>query len=1635
MENIVKEYMDRFDRHHRRQHRYACLLGVLALLVCLAVFWRLKLVGTAMTNEASCGLQEHTHTDSCYTTVLACTVATPESAAGEHIHTDACYERALICTLPEHTHTADCYSDAEADTEGEADWTQSFPQEALTGDWAQDTVTIAASQVGYAESTRNWQLNDDGTRSGYTRYGAWYGSPYGGWNGMFAAFCLHYAGVDEGYLTTANAAGVNAWAVALYQAGQLQGPGHEAVPGDIVFLGHDDKIESCAVVADVDTGRGVPTLTLIAGDVDSTVAELTVPADSDTVLGYAATADAFAAYTQDYPDGRPTPAEPATPETATPETATPEQAAAAQPNTPFTTLEADSSTADTPVVQGEPLDLAGSYTVTHEDGTTEKKYYLTDDYAESTVYDKVNDFFTTKLHFDFEIPKAAADAVGGHMTLTLPEGIRIPESVLGKKYTGKNGSTDAFDFVLKKGTDGRYYVDMQFRDDFLQSFTPDTIKGEFYFDATIGADQLDNKGDIEFTVHEKLDLTIKSDDIQYDDNETARSDIHVQKSGSYLSDTGELYYEATITSTKGTPDRIQITDKLTGLDDTGIDSLEIVSVTLNDGTPVTDYNVTGTDLAGKTFTYDLPALPKATDPTKPNTYKVVYKYKLTTPPQNGSYANKTTNTLTATSTSTVKNDTVTDSAEAEVKVEHEIIEKKGRYDSENSVINWTITVNNLGQNNVAGKELKDSMFADNGGDVSSWIPYDGFTVKSYYFDEDGERHEDKTDTTSYTVETVTVNGKKYVKSVKFNAAETDGTNHRRYVITYSTPAKAQFNDWTQINGVDFDGWHIDASAGVPKATTIVTKTGKKHTMDANGYATVEWTVTVTSPSGGIPKGTEAGDLMSSANSNGEHYLTKAQAEALYNTLAASEWVDSSSIRFRKTTTSPNITWQELADSDKAVYVSFTFAKDVPEGKSLTFSYLSTVKLKDGLSMGYSVVAKNKFALNNGSNAETSVSYYKYGVAKRTKGDSWGSDKKLTSRDTEFYWSVQVYFERQAEEQPQELTIVDTLPKEVEPTKIWIGSTEKEDYILGSQIWTWDGSTFTKTNNGNATSQYIDVRSVELVRNANGTKTVTIKLDPREYIKKTTGGSWFHVCYSCKLTQEAWDSIGPGETKLFQNVTNQVTITTEDNKPYGSATSAGDLNYDRSNEVAKPVGKTGKISTDDHTIDYRLELNPYGKTYMSSGPLKLIDEMKLKDDLDGDLSAYIKEGSVQLYHAARNADDTLTEGEQLRDDEWSWKSYKKTDSKGVTKYYLEVDLPDGMPLVLKYRYKFEYSGTESTISLQATNTAKLSSVTNGSDGSKEDLTWVRESGGGSVQNTLTLVKVDSRTSGITLPGAKFRVYAVAKDGTETRTDRTYTTGADGMIRITKDEGYAYNTIYFLKEEEAPYPYTANTGTKFAFYFSRPGQDDNKPDGYATTYNNPIDLTNISRTDYVANTKESLDIEVTKHWTLDDGQTPLDSAFRRPVTVRLHRFAVSDALWYKCQRGKTLTDAEQQTLEQGRAAAEELAVVELNETSGWRRAFRYLSVQAAKGERYIYFITEDAVPGFNTDLVQTLPQQDKNGVWLVSADITNRMVYQYELPKTGGSGTTPYMAGGLALMATSLLCGYCKKRRRKEGRQNG
>lgn len=146
------------------------------------------------TRVLVCTEPEHVHDAACHKNQrpLVCTQSTDQP----HVHTDTCYETVLICTQQEHAHTLACQSNPQADTELPEQWEQSLPQE-LTGRWAEDVATIAQSQVGYAQSEKNFAVAEDGvTQYFYSRYGAWYGQPYAPWSALFAAFCLHYAGVE-----------------------------------------------------------------------------------------------------------------------------------------------------------------------------------------------------------------------------------------------------------------------------------------------------------------------------------------------------------------------------------------------------------------------------------------------------------------------------------------------------------------------------------------------------------------------------------------------------------------------------------------------------------------------------------------------------------------------------------------------------------------------------------------------------------------------------------------------------------------------------------------------------------------------------------------------------------------------------------------------------------------------------------------------------------------------------------------------------------------------------------------------------------------------------------------------------------------------------------------------------------------------------------------------------------------------------------------------------------------------------------------------------------------------------------------------------------------------------------------------
>lgn len=201
-----------------------------------------------------CEQFEHVHDDSCYTTdhELVCgledgelveelnpaytavaafeapvaakpVVVSPVIEAPIHYHTDDCYEEVLTCGLEEHHHTVNCLADPLADVEDESEWLAKTST-SLSGDWSADLLTVAQSQLGYTQSEKNFEVDaDDGqTVRHYTRYGEWYGNPYGEWDVMFLSYCLNYAGIPQSAIP--QRAGVLALRSDLRGAGYLMDP-------------------------------------------------------------------------------------------------------------------------------------------------------------------------------------------------------------------------------------------------------------------------------------------------------------------------------------------------------------------------------------------------------------------------------------------------------------------------------------------------------------------------------------------------------------------------------------------------------------------------------------------------------------------------------------------------------------------------------------------------------------------------------------------------------------------------------------------------------------------------------------------------------------------------------------------------------------------------------------------------------------------------------------------------------------------------------------------------------------------------------------------------------------------------------------------------------------------------------------------------------------------------------------------------------------------------------------------------------------------------------------------------------------------------------------------------------------------
>lgn len=427
----------------------------------------------------TCGKEEgedaHYHTEECYETqkILECG---QEETAG-HQHTAECYEDVLACGKEEHTHTLECYSDSTADVEDESQWSRGFANVAITGNWAKDLTAIAQTQVGYAESDRNYTVNEDNTINGYTRYGQWAGMPYADWSATFTSFCLYYANVPESAVPRNT--GCEGW-----NSSAVSPNGYTPKEGDLILL--DGNQDGTTDHAGIVTSASADNVTAIIGDSDKAVRRNTYSTSNAIITGYVPMPK-NPALAEDEPEETPTPEITEEPEvTPTPEvteepepTATPTPEITEEPEvtatpTPEVTEEPELTVTPTPVITKKPLRVPGKVNhnqadedVNDEDDTVVNPPTAEDDTVNQRIKVELSSSKAdgeTGLTLSVKVVSTYSQANNPNSNATvyvkigkLPEGVKIEGFTEGKHTVTYNHGKNTLELNLVE-ENGEYYI-------------------------------------------------------------------------------------------------------------------------------------------------------------------------------------------------------------------------------------------------------------------------------------------------------------------------------------------------------------------------------------------------------------------------------------------------------------------------------------------------------------------------------------------------------------------------------------------------------------------------------------------------------------------------------------------------------------------------------------------------------------------------------------------------------------------------------------------------------------------------------------------------------------------------------------------------------------------------------------------------------------------------------------------------------------------------------------------------------------------------------------------------------------------------------------------------------------------------
>ena len=1720
-----------------------------------------------------CDKFEHTHDESCYTTEYELTcgleegelveqvveptqsaelaaMAVAEPVALEpmvntvepiyHHHTDACYEEVLTCPLPEHHHTVACLSDTSADLETPEEWQAANAEAVMTGNWAEDLVSVAQTQLGYEQSEKNFEIDpaDGVTLRYYSRYGQSYGNPYGEWDVMFLSYCLKYAGIPQSaipqeasvlalrssmsdmdwlldgedgsaadvgdiviynkYVTRTVAVDSSADGAAdglddlfsvdteFENSAELEGSGVSALdaapsaddstgtqdtvltpdpvdpqpeqpvekpvdsadtaaPSTVTSVSGADTlapsvvspaaepqtttvtdalpVETVGIVSSVD--KDADTLTVISGDVDGKVAEVTLfNTDVENVISVAYAQIELSEGDSDSDDDTASDIIETDPVfscsvTTVYETAS---ASAVRPSRSRAARYAAPSTYAVTAVSATPVDMG-----THITNVSVQVPNSTDGSGVVTSWKDANGIVrpgqTVKVQLNYSFNENEITADNRVATYKLPNGITLLDSVSDSGNITWRDSTGK-DVVV--GTDNIVGDTVTFT--YNETFADGkAFDGDFEFKASASSDSSMENQKINFG-GTTGSVTIKKEDLISD--LSLSKNVQKDASGKELikydstAKTLDIAYEVVAKTTNGTGDTVNLTDFFDTVNSSlpsnatyRQDTIKLIKIAA-DGTEkdvTTDYQSKLT--VGTELKYDaLPEL-KAGE-------QYVLRYHATIP-VNDDYTYKAINKVKA------EFDGKDSSTSKEVKNTEPRLTKSGNYDANSRIITWTVTIKNPYGEDLRGKKFTDLLPA--GLEVVNNVEI----TRGYWSDD---------------IKPVSAEDFK-----KAGCSYTFPTDKSETAAFYTIKIQTKVPDGTAVgttytNTADFDGNSASGEVTVTDRSSYLSKSLSTAEDLETGKKKLTWQTSVSIPTGWnkITLTDTIHDAeVEGIEQDGTHYAVLSELRdeikanlylTLFNSSETVTMANASEHHVTFTVTYYDEHGNTITNNDAHV-AKFTITANLADGQTLDATSMVLSSYHTVADISNAGIEEPWLFVNNAASGDkTSDASYTYKKPKEAKleklvyeygnfnnAGSKISELDYTSNGGKIYYELTIPTSLTCKDPltTKDLVITDTLPAGVtfDISSVTVGANEyKADGSVNHQAW------FANTIYGSGGRSNYDISAT---KNFSASKTHIGATDTDRTITFTINSGYnvsdkpqvFYIRYSVSVAEDAsWDDL---------RTENKYRNSAEWNGDKAETETTVKRSYEK-------LYKTGTIVTEDpdasgkptatKKINYSVVINPTGdKLLTTSNTLTLTDTLSFEpsDNTSADLDL----SSIHLYGVTL---DTTT-GNLVADHTNEIGHDRFTATYDSPNHTMTVTVPDELACVLEYTYQISYpSSTEVTVK----NHANLSGLVE----KWVDTHVVNYDSSATVRfSKFDLNKVDSNDYLVTLPGATFQLAKWNKTTGTFEEVCTLKTNSSGQINFglldssataeTTDTSSAQllcSTLYRIVETDAPTGYAlskspiyllwgAFSNTKRADAFNAATGESSIHD--ASEYDKWLDCNNVTylaRGDisavYVPNTANS--ITVAKHWLDTDGTTELaldkvNSTYTATVELRRKSYQ------YGSQKSDDL-----------------VKTVTLDNSNNWSYSWNNLPLTdpADSSITYKYYVKETACSGtFKYDLNNT---GITGGTILLYNQVPEDA--NYELPSTGGSGTLPYTAVGGTMMLSALAYSFIHRKRRREGR---